>query len=322
MPVDPSGSDASCRMRTYRPPPSDFDPRTASDAVLVRHGLPRRPSADGEPGLARIWERLFARPVTFVEAELSPAPSVPGRDRLRASQTHPSGWAGVTREKHERAGSDFQEPATFVFANLIVPHVYDVHPADQDWNVGFWVGLDRDEMILQGGVAANLETESVFSFGDGVDWYAWVEWWLREGDSPPSQVTNFPVSPGDTISLLVCGTEPDFGLISMLNISKGYGTSIGVPAPTADIRLQGGSAEWIVEAPTASPGLPYFSPVTFYDCLAGSAHELFHLEPGGIVTNITADTPSIDAPGPEITRTWLLPPAAFMVFWEGFGEIF
>src|SRR6266480_1503260 len=65
MSVDQSASDASRRMRTYKRPPSDFDPRTASDAVLVRHGLPRRPSAGGEPGLARIWERLFARPVTF-----------------------------------------------------------------------------------------------------------------------------------------------------------------------------------------------------------------------------------------------------------------
>jgi Peptidase A4 family len=340
-------SDILSLIRTYRSPPEGFDPRKAVDKELRRHGLPRRPDLEREPHLALLWTRMSARPTTFVEAKLAIDPFRNGRDP-RGGQGFgygPTGWAGVVREitqgiptTMERTSGvqisgmrigvgpvawDYTEPATMVFAQWVVPEVLDYHPADQNLNIGFWVGLDGwgSDQLLQAGIAANLGTSGFFDFGSDLSWYAWIEWWTEEFKDPAVQVTNFPVAPGDTVFVLVCAPEPDFGFASMLNVSRGHGTSVGIRARPG-ITSSGKTAEWIVEAPTQSPALPYFSPVTFYECGAGSLHQLFHLMPGGMVTEITAPNPSYWGPGPEITRTFVASPTIAVVEWRGFGEVF
>ena len=49
------------RVRVYPPPPADFDPFTATSKDLMRHGLPSRPDARSQPGMAALWERRAAR---------------------------------------------------------------------------------------------------------------------------------------------------------------------------------------------------------------------------------------------------------------------
>ena len=39
-------------LRLYPPPSKDFDPFTASEADLMRHGLPLRPDRHAQPGMA------------------------------------------------------------------------------------------------------------------------------------------------------------------------------------------------------------------------------------------------------------------------------
>jgi hypothetical protein len=107
MSGDASRSDVVSAMRTYDPPPDGFDPRSAPHDALRRHGLPRRPDPRKEPHLARVWNVAFARPVTFVKAELEIEPVLSGRDPLRGQdqQYGPAGWGGVIRQR--RPGSDF-----------------------------------------------------------------------------------------------------------------------------------------------------------------------------------------------------------------------
>ena len=84
-----------------------------------------------------------------------------------------------------------------------------------------------------------------------------------------------------------------------------------------------GAARDIVEAPTASPGLPAFHPLTFTSCVAGSASGgFFHLQPGAQVTEITEPSPLVWGPGPAITRTYVASPTIAVVEWLGFGESF
>jgi Peptidase A4 family len=45
------------RLRLLPPAPAGFDPLTATATDLARHGLPRRPDPDTEPGLAALWEQ-------------------------------------------------------------------------------------------------------------------------------------------------------------------------------------------------------------------------------------------------------------------------
>jgi Peptidase A4 family len=201
-----------------------------------------------------------------------------------------------------------------VFAQWVVPEIIDYHVADQDLNVAFWVGLDGfgNDQILQAGIGANLR-------GDDVSYYAWTEWWTREFQDPAVWVTNFPITAGTTVAVLICAPEPDYGAVSILNLSTQVGTHVGVPA-RPNITLSGASAEWVVESPT--PALPYFYPMIFHNCMAGTQHGLFQLMPDGIVTEITASIPNIDAPGPPITQTSICGASTAVVEWEGFGEQF
>jgi hypothetical protein len=343
MKNDPVQPDAVARMRTYRSTPPGFDPHTASHRLLERHGLPRRPDAEKEPELARLWKRLFTRPIAYVEAELAIDAARIGRAPWSAPDLTygPSGWAGVVRTMtpppihpttmarisgDAQVFGDYTEAATWVFAQWVVPDVLEVHPADQDLNVGFWVGLDGwgTDQLLQAGISANLDTSGLFDWGSDLSFYAWHEWWTSALDplDYPVRVENFPVSAGDTIAVLVCAPAPDFGFASFVNMTRGIGTSIGHPA-RAGITSSGLSAEWIVEAPTASPGLPAFHPLTFTSCVAGSASGgFFHLQPGAHVTEITEPSPLVWGPGPAITRTYVASPTIAIVEWLGFGESF
>ena len=68
-----NGEMQTTKYRTFDPPPEGFDPHTASDASLLRHGLPRRPDPATRPRLARLWGEALSRRTTFVKAELGEA---------------------------------------------------------------------------------------------------------------------------------------------------------------------------------------------------------------------------------------------------------
>jgi hypothetical protein len=55
----------------YDAPPADFDPTTADARVLRKHGIPRRPDAEKEPHLRRIWDQALASKPTFIKAEVA-----------------------------------------------------------------------------------------------------------------------------------------------------------------------------------------------------------------------------------------------------------
>ena len=313
-------SDVLRRIRTYPSSPRRFDPHTASQEELLRHGLPRRPDPEKEPQLARLWKRVFARPVRFVEAKLAIDPVMSARDPLRASADKfgASGWAGVVKRMEQ--GSDFTQPATMVFGHWKLPFVPAISP-NETIAVAFWVGLDGHAsldgpaatQVLQGGVAAQVNPPPWWWpwAGWSVKWWAWTEWFSllhKDDDSAKAvAVENFPVAPGDQIFVTVYTPQPDFGFISMTNISRGIGVSVGVPAPS-DIVAHGQSAEWIVEVPENSPHIPLFSPVTFSDCTAASPNGIFNLT-GGFPTAI-ADPTDVNA---WLTKTSIASPTIAVV---------
>ena len=287
-------------------PHSDFDPLTASAGSLLRQGLPRRPDPEQEPGLSRIWQRAFARPLAYVRADFAIDPWLSGRHPLRGKGTEfgLNNWAGAVM----RAG----QPFSWVFAEWTVPVVPKKGVWDDTVTIGFWVGIDGrtegDNQVLQAGVAVTMHTEWVWHWWGPwrevmVDWRAWTEWFV-DGIESSSSVTvpNFPVQPGDTVGFIVCAPRPDSpAWVNVLNSSTGYHTAIAVPTPVLDsgvpVTLQGDSVEWIVEfVEPATPYIPPFDPVTFRDCWAGrhwssvgdlgSAFQMNVMGPGGDVTEV------------------------------------
>jgi Peptidase A4 family len=266
------------RYRNYDLPPAGFDPHTASDAALLRHGLPRRPDPHREPDLARIWNRLFARPLTYLKAELVVDKVRSGRNPLlakdpksKALQFAVSNWAGAI------VTSD--PPFKWVFAEFVIPEVLGTkkHFWNPDVAISFWGGIDGlsyimppDQVqVLQAGVVANLTTSWRWGWPhSAIGWWAWTEWW-HPNDQGSVAIANFPVQPGQTVSFVVCAPQPgDTATIFVANATTGHGTSILIDPP-AGITSQGTSAEWIVEAPNNGNFLLQFDPVTFSDCRAG-----------------------------------------------------
>src|SRR6476620_4468012 len=59
-------------VRLYQPPSKDFDPFTATEKDLMKHGLPLRPDPQIQPGMAALWERQAARYRSFEHLEPRP----------------------------------------------------------------------------------------------------------------------------------------------------------------------------------------------------------------------------------------------------------
>lgn len=150
----------------------------------------------------------------------------------------------------------FDTPASTALPAGATPDVY---------YVSIWVGLDGwgNDIVFQAGVTVATEL-----FSDGSTetvYWAWYEWYPQGS----IVITNFPVSPGDTIAIALTEVSPAVGNILYENLSQGVAVQgdIGSPEPSADI--QGLSAEWIVEDP-GQPEVPFlgFGTVVFQDCLA------------------------------------------------------
>ena len=321
-------SDILRRVRTYDGPPVRIDVLEASNEELARYGLPRRPDPQEEPELARLWARTFSRPFEYVPAELSIDTVMGLRDPLWRHPGHPrgldsegsfgpSGWggavafpkklimSGVTADR--RIKPYLAGPANVVYGQWTIPGVFPASNPAGDIIAGFWVGIDGwgNGQVLQAGVAVTVRPDAT------VRWWAWTEWWTQQFKDPPVAVDNFPVTVGDTVTVLVCALSPEWGFAAFHNLTTGQVTSVGIPG-RPNIPLIGATAEWIVEGISAD--LPVFLPVTFSGCVAGTKRSAFDLLPSGVTTEIAGDDS-----GEQLTRSTIAGENAAIVEWEGWS---
>ena len=98
-----TGQETSGRneVRLCPRPPKDFDPFTATEKDLKRHGLPLRPDPQTQPGMAALWERKARRYRNFehLEPRFEPATATKTAVTRAASPWDPSichltSWCG------------------------------------------------------------------------------------------------------------------------------------------------------------------------------------------------------------------------------------
>ena len=296
-----SDEEALKHFTAYPAPPEGFDPNAAEPRLLRKHGIPRRPDALKEPHLKAIWDSAFASKPTFIQAEIAIDHRLSKRKRPvikkpRGKSFSPSGWAGVVVPVANLHFSP-PEPVVSVYGEWFIPNVTPIpnEPAGGQ-TVGFWVGIDGfgNNQVLQAGTAATVTGNNT------VNW-VWTEWWPL----PPIQVTNFPIKPGDYITVLVCANQPNHGFCSMLNKTTNQATSIGITPPN-NVTSIGATAEWIVEG--ISSILPVFSTVVFTNCSAGTKNHSFNMH-GGVITEITG------AGGANLTASSIVSDTRGMVKW-------
>jgi|GEM_PF-1638022 len=307
------------RLKVYEAPPDGFDPHSASDKLLRKHGFPRRPDPEKEPQLSKLWRDAFSRPVKVIKPQLAVDRvmsqrrpllnmNAPEKNTLnkhaqsKKSDFGPSGWGGVIVQTSSLGYNPF-EPANVVYAQLVVPTMESFpNELNQPLTVGFWVGLGGafgSQELLQAGIAATVN-------GNNTSYWAWFEWYTTQYQDPAVAITNFPISPGDLITVLVCTPQPDHGFVSMLNVKTNVTTSVGVPARPG-ITSDGTTAEWIVEG--VSPQLPDFVDVVFVNITAGTQHHSFDLTDGTLT--------SISGTNGNLTTASIMSPKAAGVIWDG-----
>jgi hypothetical protein len=143
-------------------------------------------------------------------------------------------------------------------------------------------------------------TKAFVSFDIGGHWWtllmghpqiAWYEWYAPAEPGSPgyiwqTNIANFPVAPGQTVSCSVQYVGKTAGTIAFANNTTGTHFSITL-APPPGASFNGGSCEWIMEAPDGgepTSSLPRFTPVIFTDAIACTSGDTAAMTPGNAST--------------------------------------
>jgi hypothetical protein len=291
------------QVRTYSTPPAKFNPLKATARELARYGFPRRPNSETELELTALFKKAYSRPIRPIRAKIEIDQVLLNAPRRRAVRVQdgrfaPAGWGGVIAQT-SAFGFNPPEPAVMVYGEWSVPTMQpDFDNPKTPMTVGFWVGLDGslNNQVLQAGTAATVT-------GESIDYWAWFEWF----PAPPVRISNFPISPGDLVTVLVCAMQPMQGFASMLNRTTGATTSVGFPAPPG-FTSQGTTAEWIAEGISAD--LPNWVLMGFHNCTAGTKN--FHMD----ISKPTISEISGASKNLTISVAWQ-PNDTVLVLWEG-----
>jgi hypothetical protein len=280
-------------VHTFALPPQGFNPLEASAAELERHGFPRRPDHAAQPQAAAKWVTAFAQypRFTHLTPEFRALEHRHGLNQRTRKGTEgelnatSSNWSGSVLLVG--SGDEF----SWIFGSWTVPHVYQSPASSGTEYCSAWLGIDGDGSpdVVQAGTESDSDGSC----------YAWFEWYPDYSVG----ISNFPVSPGDVVSLLLCVTSPTSAWISLGNLTSLNYTSFAFDAP-AGTTLVGNCAEAVVERPSVGGSLaelPRYGEVFFDDTTAYTANGLACPIGLGTAISMVADdgTTVISAPSFE-----------------------
>src|SRR4029077_13994711 len=124
-------------VRLSPPPPRDFDPFTATEKDLIRHGLPLRPDPQTQPGMAALWERLAHRYRNFKHLEARPDTTTADKKAVTAPALGPDPIESCGYQLFSSSA-----PFTVLFVTWTVPDLQFVPgPFDPSAHFYTFVGL-------------------------------------------------------------------------------------------------------------------------------------------------------------------------------------
>ena len=241
-------------------PPDGFDALHASDAARAHYGLPAQPARVGANGGAAYtaWARAMASARQYVVPEIRIMARRHGPERMvsagaaaaisglrAASQTTSTNWTGeaLVNRVYSYGSGSFNE----VLGLWLLPSIQQAVGTCSGTDVSaIWIGIDgahdASNDVLQAG------TEGDVSCSNGVSipaMYPWFEWYPNY----TYEVSNFPLTAGDSIFVTVQATSATTGQAMFVNLKTGAYTTTPIYAPSGT-RLIGNTAEWIMERPT------------------------------------------------------------------------
>jgi hypothetical protein len=256
-------------------PPDTLDLKTASSADLVKNGLLwRQPAAGDPPGVQAAWNAFLAR--KWMAADRIVPVMHPQIGITHQHRTTPKPVTDTNYNDNAWSGAGTKTGKwTSIIGTWNVPTVSkpsEPQGTEGGWNSSSWVGLDGffyTNDVLQAGIQQHVAANGA------VNYVAWYEWYAPIVPGSPgyvyqTNIANFPISPGNQISVSVQYVGTTAGSISMGNNTTGKHFSITL-APPPGASFNGGSCEWIFEAPDGgepTSSIPRFTPVTFTSALA------------------------------------------------------
>jgi hypothetical protein len=258
-------------IRLVAPPPTGFNPLTASPAARLRHGVPPAPDATAAPRAYNEWQKAVTGPQNRVNAPTveqtqivngpikkmgssgpqgSLAPAVPQMPAVNGSPSVPLNSI-VTSTSTNWSGSSFVSSSNpfavaAIIGEFVVPTARQGFGAcTGGWDyASLWPGIDGNGSsdVLQAGV----EADAYCSGSTTASFYsAWIEWY----PFAETRVSSPLISAGDVVFVEVWNVSATQGYAYFYNFSTQTAATYQLTAPSGT-SLIGNSAEWIVERPS------------------------------------------------------------------------
>lgn len=262
----------SLSLQVHPAAPRHFDPLTADAADLRRHGIPRRPDAQRQPGLAALWDRQVRRWRGFEHLE-------PQLD-LTTATSAPVRAAGIGPDPSESSGFSLFtniDPFTALFVTWTVPHPHYVADPEGVNNLHTFVGLGFLDVHVQMTVDAQDRVTSALQV--------------------QGAATNLPVRPGDVLSASMCldTAAPGRATYVLANESRGQTINLSFDSgyPPA-VSIDAG----ITRDDLGRPGRPVarFGAVYFDEISAYTTAGYRSLTSGGAITMVDQQGRTLASP--------------------------
>jgi hypothetical protein len=262
-------------------PPENFDVLTASDATLRYYGLHPRPDAKKFPLVARRWEEIYSKKLTYllpeVEQSERPVSADGGRPELIGQfilpwyLTDPTPyWAGKV------VLTPFADAIYFVLGSFKVVKVKQRPGFQLDQYVETFIGIGGFGGPLYCKIGVRQEVIEASTYDSTTFKYTpFMQFGTQRMD-----ITNLPVADGDRISILVCtnNTPTTQGYFYIINETTSKHMTYPFQLPVSSLPpsllsvIYNTSAEWIVSRPltpdSAGAAQPPLFEIEFDDAVA------------------------------------------------------
>ena len=234
-------------VRLYPPPPKDFDPFSATEKDLMRHGLPLRPDPQTQPGMAALWERQAARYRSFEHLEPRPDTTTAGKKTVAAPALGPSAIESCAYHLFSASA-----PFTALFVTWTVPNL-QFTPSP--------IGVNHFHTFVGLGFL-DVHVDMTVDSAQNVTCKLWAQ---SIGE------INLPVRPGDVISGSLCLQTNQAGTASYFLANETTSQTINFvvdtgfpPAVTINAGVTRSSPLGQPFPPLVSFGVVYFDEISAY----------------------------------------------------------
>jgi peptidase A4-like protein len=247
---------------------TEDETRLLSDEELLNRGYPARPDPAGNPEQYASWLQFVSQPNTLLPTHLV-STDISHHPYVQAGVSTSSNWSGyVGNGPNKRTYDD-------ITGYYTQPELIACYTNNTTYSA-FWDGLDG-YIGLSDLVQAGTEADCTNS--GGTDFFNYQAWEELLPNQPTEQNVGISPNPADAMQINVwigdsSGHVTQNGAYAWFYIADfTQSNAARVNVPLSGTYFAGKTAEWIMERPTVSGGLPLFSDYSYAYMDAAAAYK-------------------------------------------------